>query len=186
MHAGALEYRTEMAESGAAAPLSAAEVHGAVGIMRSNAHLALDELGEVLAVLRHTDSGSEPPQPTVERLPELIDEARRSGQRVDATFDGDLAVLRPQLQRTDYRMVQEGLTNARKHAPGAAVAVRVRAADDVVVEVSNPAPVGVTTSEIPGAGAGLTGLAERVALHGGELTREVVDGRFRLSARLPS
>ncbi len=95
--------------------------------------------------------------------------------------------LRPQLQRTIYRVVQEGLTNARKHAPEVQVTVRGGGPGGAVtVEIANPAPLGVTTSEIPGAGAGLTGLAERVALHGGELTREVSGGQFRLAARIPS
>jgi signal transduction histidine kinase len=120
-------------------------------------------------------------------LPALLDEARRGGQRVHGDLADGLAELRPQLQRTVYRVVQEGLTNARKHAPGAEVQVTAAVADgEVHVEIANPAPLGVTTSEIPGAGAGLTGLAERVALHGGELTREVSGGRFRLAARIPS
>ena len=65
------------------------------------------------------------------------------------------------------------------------VLVRAEAGHDVEVQVANAVPVGVTTSEIPGAGAGLAGLAERVALHGGTLTRDVVGGRFRLRARIP-
>jgi glucose-6-phosphate-specific signal transduction histidine kinase len=65
------------------------------------------------------------------------------------------------------------------------VLVRGAAGGQVVVQVGNPVPVGVTTSEIPGAGSGLTGLAERVALHGGELTREITDGQFRLGASIP-
>jgi signal transduction histidine kinase len=55
----------------------------------------------------------------------------------------------------------------------------------VLVQVANAAPIGVTTSEIPGAGSGLIGLAERVALHGGELGREIRDGQFQLRARIP-
>ena len=99
----------------------------------------------------------------------------------------EVAALRPQLQRTVYRIVQEGLTNARKHAPGAAVDVLVRGGPDreVLVQVANVAPTGGTTSEIPGAGSGLAGLAERVALHGGELTRDNRDGQFQLRARIP-
>jgi signal transduction histidine kinase len=195
VHAGALEYRTAMAEGGTAPPPTAAEVYSAVSVVRSNANQALEELREVLHLLRHADATADvereesraAPQPTTDRLPALVEEARRSGQQVHADLAEDLAALRPQLQRTVYRMVQEGLTNARKHAPGAAVDVQVRGepGGEVVVEVGNPVPVGVTASEIPGAGAGLTGLAERVALQGGELTREIADGRFRLRACMP-
>ncbi|WP_433556516.1 sensor histidine kinase [Pseudonocardia xinjiangensis] len=195
VHAGALEYRTAMAESGTAPPPTAAEVHSAVSVVRSNANQALDELREVLHLLRDPAATADvdreeiraAPQPTVDRLPALVDEARRSGQDVHADLADDLSALRPQVQRTVYRIVQEGLTNARKHAPGAAVHVLVRGepGGDVVVQVGNPVPLGVTTSEIPGAGSGLTGLAERVALHGGELTREITDGRFRLGASIP-
>ncbi|GAA3244027.1 histidine kinase [Pseudonocardia petroleophila] len=188
VHAGALEYRTEQAEAGSAPPLTAGEVHDAVGVMRGNATRALEELREVLQVLRPPDADDHPaeaPQPTVDQLPDLLAEARRSGQRVDATLRGDLTALRPRLQHTVYRLVQEGLTNARKHAPGAGVEVLVDVDADVVVQIVNPVAVGVTGTEIPGARAGLVGLGERVALHGGELTREIVDGRFRLLARIP-
>lgn len=188
VHAGALEYRTEQAEAGSAPPLTATEVHDAVGVMRGNATRALEELREVLQVLRPPGADEPPteaPQPTVDDLADLFAEARRSGQRVEATLRGDLPALRPRLQHTVYRLVQEGLTNARKHAPGAGVEVLVAADADVVVQVVNPVAVGVTDTEIPGARAGLVGLGERVALHGGELSREIVDGRFRLLARIP-
>jgi signal transduction histidine kinase len=194
VHAGALEYRTSMAEAGTAPPPTAAEVHNAVGVVRSNANQALDELREVLYLLRQPDATADTereeiraaPQPTAERLPALVEEARRSGQKVRTDIAGGLADLRPQVQRTVYRIVQEGLTNARKHAAGVAVDVLVATKDgEVEVQVVNPVPVGVTTSEIPGAGSGLTGLAERVALHGGELSREISDGKFHLRARIP-
>jgi len=194
VHAGALEYRTAMTENGAAPP-TAAEVHRAVSVVRTNANQALEELREVLHLLRHPGQAPDTereemraaPQPTVGRLPAFVEEARRSGQEVRPDLDDGLAALRPQLQRTVFRIVQEGLTNARKHAPGAAVDVLVRGepGGNVLVEVANMAPIGVTTSEIPGAAAGLTGLAERVGLHGGELVREISDGRFTLRARIP-
>jgi signal transduction histidine kinase len=193
VHAGALEYRIAMAEEGTAAPPTAEEVRSAVRVVRSNATQALEELREVLDLLRQPGSAGDReteravPQPSADRLPALVAEARRSGQTVRADIAAEVAELRPQLQRTVYRIVQEGLTNARKHAPGAAVDVLVRGGPEreVLVQVANAAPIGVTTSEIPGAGSGLTGLAERVALHGGELTRDIRDGQFQLRARIP-
>ena len=84
--------------------------------------------------------------------------------------------------------MQEGLTNARKHAPGAAVTLTVEAPDgELRVEVRSLAPVAVgAAAALPGAGTGLIGLAERVSLAGGELEHGVdADGAFVLRARLP-
>ncbi len=88
--------------------------------------------------------------------------------------------------RTAYRVVQEGLTNARKHAPAAAVDVSVSApGGDLVVEVRSR-PSTAAPASLPGAGTGLIGLAERVSLAGGELSHgREADGDFRLRAKLP-
>ncbi|MEV8340274.1 sensor histidine kinase [Streptomyces niveus] len=192
VHAGALAYRTRKSEAGSGAQLSGAEIAESAQVIRDNAHQALNELRDVLYVLRtDTDSGEPaPPQPDMADLLGLVDEARAAGQPVDygAEVDPESEPPRPQLQRTAYRVVQEGLTNARKHAPGSQVKVRVYAGsprEEVTVEVSNPLPAGVAESEIPGAGAGLTGLHERVELDGGTLRHGSVDGTFTLSARLP-
>jgi signal transduction histidine kinase len=90
--------------------------------------------------------------------------------------------------RTAYRIVQEALTNARKHAPGAAVTLTVRAPEGALeVEVRSLAAVGVgARSSLPGAGKGLIGLTERVSLAGGKLEHAIdPDGAFVLRARLP-
>jgi signal transduction histidine kinase len=187
VHAGALAYRTAQADAGSGRPLDPAEVGDAIGVINDNARHALVELRDVLSVLRDGDRPGEPPQPTIGDLDRLVDDARAAGQRVD--LDAKLAgadELPPSVQRTVYRAVQEGLTNARKHAPGARTSVCVAAvrADDVVVTVTNPMPAGAP-ADIPGAGAGLTGLAERVALDGGTVEHGVSGGAFRLSARIP-
>ncbi len=191
VHAGALEYRTAMAESGQAPAPTAAEVHQAVSVVRSNAHRALEELQDVLRVLREPGTapvGTDRPPPTADRLPHLLAEARAGGQDVDIEpgIDDALAGLPPLLQRTVYRIVQEGLTNARKHAPGTRVRVGVTRGDAVEVLLENAVPVGMTGTEIPGARAGLTGVAERVVQHGGTLATGIADGRFRLHASLPA
>lgn len=182
VHAGALEYRTAAAERGHGPPLTAAEVRSAVGVVRSTAHQALDELREVLDVLRRDPDPPSPPP--ADRLPELVEEARDGGQEVRAQWPGDLAAQDPEVQRTVHRVVQEGLTNARKHAAGAPVEVLVRTRPaDVLVRVANPAG---RAAAIPGAGTGLTGLAQRVALHGGELAHGTdATGTFVLEARVP-
>jgi signal transduction histidine kinase len=194
VHAGALAYRIRQAEAGAAGPLAATEVAEAVRVIRDNAHEALVELGEVLTVLRAGEPGDDvtgrrPPQPMLADLPRLVEEARAAGQPVTFEIGQGLSgaeSLRQVEQRTVYRVVQEGLTNARKHAPEAPVTVRVDGTpgDGVRVAVTNPLPGGADGG-IPGAGAGLVGLSERVSLDGGELHHGVADGEFRLSARLP-
>ncbi|WP_216651325.1 sensor histidine kinase [Actinomadura litoris] len=162
MHAGALAYRTTQAETGKGPPLEAAEVREAVEVIRGNARLALDELGDVLAVLR-SDDAEDPddasaslarPQPRMTEIAGLVEEARAAGQRV--AFDGgdvlDAPVPpRPQVQRTAYRTVQEGLTNARKHAPDAPVTVRLtgRPGTGLEVVVTNPIPDNASTLTEP-------------------------------------
>jgi signal transduction histidine kinase len=188
VHAGALAYRASQAETGEGAPLEAAEVGEAVEVIRDNAHEALNELGTVLDVLRSTDEpGDVSPQPRITDIARLVEQATAAGQRVSFTGTlGSYDSLRPQVQRTAYRTVQEGLTNARKHAPQATVTVRVEGTPGagLDVTVTNPMPVDAGPG-IPGAGAGLTGLAERVTLDGGSLEHGPRDGVFRLAVRLP-
>ncbi|WP_020667634.1 sensor histidine kinase [Amycolatopsis nigrescens] len=192
VHAGALAYRSRQSAASAGPELSGAEVAESARIINVNAHQALDELRDVLRVLRDDDEteAAGPPQPRLADLPGLVDEARAAGQPVDLRDElaGDAAdALRPQAQRTVYRVVQEGLTNARKHAPGAATTVLLTGepGGQLTVEVGNPLPADRTSPEIPGAGAGLTGLGERVQLDGGVLSHHGRDGRFTLRARLP-
>jgi signal transduction histidine kinase len=194
VHAGALAYRTGQADAGAGKPLTAAEMAEAVRVIRDNAHHALAELGEVLSVLRTGDPAEDGPRaapaPGLPDLSRLADEAQAAGQPVDLEVDGVLTAqpsLRPQEQRTVYRLVQEGLTNARKHAPGAPVLVRVTGSPGagLDVAVTNPLPAEPASAGIPGGGTGLAGLAERVALDGGTLEHGRANGSFRLAAHLP-
>ncbi|MFG1921294.1 sensor histidine kinase [Cryptosporangium sp. NPDC048952] len=183
LHAGALEFRPD-------APPD--EIAKAAGVIRTSAHQALQELRDVIGVLR-APNGSEAdrdrPQPTLGDLPGLVTEARRAG----ATIDLDVLVDDPSavpavVGRTAYRVVQEGLTNARKHARGAAVRVTVSGEppDGLTVEVRNWLPLRAETSQIPGAGTGIVGLGERVGLAGGRLEHgPSTAGDFRLKAWLP-
>jgi signal transduction histidine kinase len=185
LHAGALEFHPDA---------SAEEVAQAAAVIRASAHAALEELRDVIGVLREGAPGSapEPPQPTLAEVPALVEESRLAGMRVRWHIDvpGD-AALPAALGRAAYRIVQEGLTNARKHAPGAAVEVTITAepgAALVVAVVSRPAVgvAGTTALALPGAGTGLVGLAERVALAGGELEHGPDGGGdFVLRASLP-
>jgi signal transduction histidine kinase len=181
VHAGALEFRPD-------AP--AEEVAEAAGVIRESARAALDELRGVIGVLREDGGASltEPPQPTIADLAALVEESRAAGMRITARIELGDAAPTAAIGRTAYRIAQEGLTNARKHAPGAAVTLTVHAPDsDLRVEIRSLAPVAVpAASPLPGAGTGLIGLAERVTLVGGELESGVDPaGAFVLRARLP-
>jgi signal transduction histidine kinase len=183
LHAGALEFRPD------APPEEIAE---AAGVIRATAHSALEELRQVIGVLREggEDDAPEPPQPTLADVPALVEESRAAGMRVRARIDVPEAAPPPAaLGRTAYRIVQEGLTNARKHAPSAAVDVTIGGGTgQLVVEVVSRRPVGVALAAdpLPGAGSGLIGLGERVALAGGELQHGPdASGDFVLRATLP-
>ncbi|WP_433471996.1 sensor histidine kinase [Spirillospora sp. CA-142024] len=179
VHAGALEFR----------PDAPAEQREAAGIIRQSAYEAMEDLREVIGVLRDDSPGAEPerPQPTLADVAGLVRESRRAGAEV--TLENgvpDAASVPSRVGRHAYRIVQEGLTNARKHAPGAHVLVSLGAGADLDIEIVNALPPGPPARPLPGSGAGLVGLAERVALLGGTLEHgRTGDGRFRLRARLP-
>jgi signal transduction histidine kinase len=196
VHAGALAYRARQAKAGTGPVLEGGEIADSARVIGDNAHQALEELQEVLRVLRTDqerdlgDSVSPQPQPRIADLAGLVREASDSGQVIDFR-DGlearQTAALRPQAQRTVVRVVQEGLTNARKHAPGTPVSVRLSGGPGgrLAVEIDNPATAGPGGEAIPGSGTGLVGLGERVELEGGTLEHGSVEGVFRLRAWLP-
>jgi len=182
-YAGAIEYRPD-------APPE--QVARAAGVVRAGAHQALDELREVITVLREDDGdddAAQRPQPGLADLPLLVEESRDAGARVQLDDRvPDPAALPGAAGRTAYRVVQEGLTNARKHAPGEPVQVVVdgRPGGELLIDIRNPLVNGQATGPaIGGSGTGLIGLTERVRLAGGELDHAATDGEFRLSARLP-
>ncbi|MFJ7076855.1 sensor histidine kinase [Streptomyces sp. NPDC098781] len=180
VHAGALEFRPD-------APSE--EIQRAAGVIRESAHEALQDLREIIGVLRADepdDSGR--PQPTLAALEALVTESREAGMKV--TLDQrvtDPAAVPASVGRTAYRIAQEGLTNARKHAPGAEVTVAVTGApgEGLSVVVRNPAPEG-PVPHVPGSGQGLIGLTERATLAGGLLEHgPTAAGGFEVRGRLP-
>jgi signal transduction histidine kinase len=181
VHAGALEFRPD-------AP--AEEVARAAKVIRESAHQALQDLREVIGVLRAPVG--ELPQPTVADVQLLVAESGRAGMRVDLRTETS-GPAPEGVGRTAYRVVQEALTNARKHAPGTEVRVRVAGApgQGLTVEVHNAAAAlgpGARPGPAPTSppGQGLVGLAERVSLAGGRLEHgPTSDGGWRLAAWLP-
>ena len=183
LHAGALEFRPD-------APPE--EVARAATVIRASAHQAMDDLRAVIGVLRdRTDGqGPQPPQQTLAALPGLLEESRAAGMRIHAEVRlPDLAVVPDTIGRHALRIVQEALTNARKHATPAPVELRLEGAPGhgLAIEVRNPSPVLATgESKIPGTGTGLLGLTERATLSGGRLEHGLDEhGHFRLRAWLP-
>jgi signal transduction histidine kinase len=182
LHAGALEFHPD-------APPE--EVARAAGVIRSSAHDALEDLRTVIGVLRAEAGGDpEPPQPTLADVPALIEESRHAGMQVRFECDlPDPGAVPVATGRSAYRIVQEGLTNARKHARGAAVEVTVEGAagTGLTIEIRNRLPVGVAAAtEIPGTGTGIVGLAERASLAGGRLEHgRTATGDYRLWVWLP-
>nr|WP_240973458.1 histidine kinase [Nonomuraea sp. FMUSA5-5] len=211
VHAGALEFN---------ASATPGEVTEAARVIGTSARQALEELRAVVSVLRDPAlpptpapvAGLEAPSTGLD-LGALVAESRRAGMRVELHDHGvRLSEVPDVVGRAAYRTVQEGLTNARKHAAGRPVTVLVSGTKgaELVVEVRNPpqseppTPAGTDAESDAetgagaldghaaealagtGAGAGLIGLAERASLAGGRLEwGETADGGFRLVARLP-
>ncbi|MFI9357314.1 sensor histidine kinase [Streptomyces lydicus] len=171
------------------APELSADRRAAAGELRAAAGSATERLAEIIGVLR-TDDEDAPRLPAGESVPRLVERARASGMTVTleqpdgAAGDGLPAMTGHAL----HRVVQESLTNAAKHAPGAAVRVRItREAEELEVTVTHPArPAGPAPAPVSG-GSGLVGLDERVRLAGGALRAgPAPDGGFTVSARLPT
>ncbi|MGY1837354.1 sensor histidine kinase [Blastococcus sp. SYSU DS0510] len=158
------------------------------GHVQAAGRRALEELRQMVGVLRAGDLDEAAPlgpQPGLEDLPRLVDSAREAGMHVQLALDGH-ATVEPAVGRAAYRIAQEALTNAGKHAPGAPVTVSVdRTADALAVRVVNGPPEHVPAGT-SGEGYGLVGLGERVRTLGGRLTAEPrMDGGFCVEAVLP-
>ncbi|MCY7394832.1 MAG: histidine kinase [Nocardioides sp.] len=178
LHAGALAFRDG---------LSAGEVRENAAVIQQKAHEALNDLRDVLGVLREPAGGDTfSPQPTYADLPQLVADARENGLNVELRDDlrGHHRDLPDPVGRAVYRIVQEGLTNAHKHAPGAAVHIRLSGGPDEGLRLHLDNPLGFG-SGTPGAGLGLVGLSERAALLGGRLEHRRERDSFVLDTWIP-
>jgi signal transduction histidine kinase len=193
---------------GALLPARPQDAAASADLIGSTARAAMTELRRLLGVLRVTSTedperGRLTPVPSLSRLAELVDTVRDAGLAVTCDVSGPVAELPPGIDLTAYRILQEALTNALRHAPGAAASVRVACEPaQVTVEVSNAARPAAAGLAVPGAssapavpasrtglagpGYGLAGIAERVASCGGALALgPTADGGFTVTARLP-
>lgn len=186
MNAGILTYREDLPPE---------QVREIAGTVRENADQAVQELRAVLGVLRGGDEPDQPraPQPDLRSLEALLEEVRDGDTPVVTTVRVDLAAVPETMSRHAYRIIQEGLTNARKHAPHMPVTVSLSGEPgqglDLTV-VNQPQAYGgaphTQAARHSGSGMGLLGLAERAGLSGGQLTYGTDrSGRFVVRAWLP-
>jgi signal transduction histidine kinase len=150
---------------------------------------ALDELRQAVGVLRAGEDEQAPlaPQPGLEDLGRLVKECRAAGMTVELHTPADARPVDAVVSRAAYRIVQEALTNAGRHAPGAPVSVEVERPEfQLVVRIVNKAATSPAETSA-GGGFGLVGLGERVRTLGGTLTTGPrLDGGFAVEAVLPA
>jgi signal transduction histidine kinase len=147
---------------------------------------SVGEMRRLIDLLRSPEDTPDAAPPTLARVGVLVDDVRRAGLQTELDLQGDLADLPPGRALAGYRIVQEALTNALKHAPGGRVRVRVaRRASQVEIDVSGTRdPLPPPRNE--NGGQGLIGMRERAALYGGTLDAgPTPDGGFRVVATLP-
>jgi signal transduction histidine kinase len=146
---------------------------------------ALAEMRRLFGIVRGNEAEAAlAPQPSLARLDTLLEEVGKAGLPVEVTVEGEHRVLSPGVDLTAYRIVQEALTNARKHACPARAQVTIRYAHDALdLEITND---GRRVGNGEGPGHGLVGMRERVALYGGELEAAPrAGGGYVVRARLP-
>ncbi len=158
------------------------------GQLQDAGRRSLEELRQLIGLLTENDEDAPlAPQPGLSDVDELVEDARRAGLDVVLTRSGSPRELEPIVGRTAYRVVQEALTNAGKHAPGGPVTVTLDVREDeLAVTVLNRKATQPPTA-LPSGGLGLIGLRERVRTVGGTLRAESrLDGGFRLEAVIPA
>jgi signal transduction histidine kinase len=163
-----------------------AEARKALDTIERTGQQALDEMRRLLTMLRRSDDElALTPQPSLKQLDALVQQVQAAGLAVQVTVEGETRELPPSVDLSAYRIVQEALTNALKHAGPAHARVLLRyGADDLELEVSDD---GHGTGNGSGTGYGLVGIRERVSVYGGELhAGRTPGGGYALRARLPT
>ena len=136
----------------------------------AQARTALDELRTVLGVLRTPDGAAlQAPQPGLADLGELVERMRSSGMHITLRAHGTPASLTTGIELCCFRLVQEAVTNAARHAPGAPVLIDLDYGTDITLRIRNPAPQAPHQHDDAPSGFGLTGMRERVTALGGRL-----------------
>jgi signal transduction histidine kinase len=168
-------------------PENAAEIDDLQGI-ETVARQAMAEMRRLLGILRAQGEAAElAPQPGLDQLPALVEEVRATGVNVSIRIEGEPAPLSPGVDLAAFRIIQEALTNVRKHAETANVWVDVRFADGrLELQVDDDGPGAHSQNGFSEGGYGLAGMRERVSLYGGSLVAAPrPEGGFRVRAALP-
>ena len=165
------------------------QARAALSAIKSASKEALEELRTMLTTLRHDDDDVAPrsPAPGLDRLPELIELTRAAGLTVEVEVIGKAPPLPTAVHLAAYRIIQESLTNVARHAGRARVTVRVTYDDAAVhVKIDNDGKAPSGGDSAIGTGSGITGMRERAAALGGDLSAGFrPGGGFRVSALLP-
>lgn len=164
------------------------EVRAAAQQMRSSAQQAIAEMRGLMTNLRTGGDGELLPGATLEDLAVLLDDLRRHGRWVTSSvYVTDAHAAAPALTRAVFRIVQESVTNALKHAPGQPVEVEVRAGRQVgvAIRVQNPLSTAPALPGTPGTGSGIIGMRERTARIGGTFDARVEGGWHIVTVHLP-
>jgi signal transduction histidine kinase len=160
-------------------------VRSALAAIEETGRAAMADLDHVLGLLREPDGTRRAPQRTLADLDRLVADARATGQAVTVDLDGSVAAVPAAVSREGYRIVQEGLTNAVRHAGRRPVTLRVAVADrSLDIEVSNP--LAERSAAAGTGGRGLAGIRERVALLGGQMSAGPDGTVWRVAVRLPT
>jgi signal transduction histidine kinase len=155
----------------------------ALAAIEDSARQAAADLERVLSLLRR-DSSPGPAAPTLADLPGLVRAAEAAGATVDAALTGAVSDLPPTLSREAYRIVQEALTNALRHAGPVPIRLEITVdGDELRLAVDNPVPVGTEVTDR--SGSGVRGLHERATVLGGTVQAGPVDAEWRVAVRLP-
>ncbi|WP_329021598.1 histidine kinase [Streptomyces sp. NBC_00690] len=163
------------------------ELEQAFATIRENAVAALTELRRILGVVRAEDyEAPDAPQPVLADLGQLLGNVSEAGLRTDKTITGAVRELPPGVELSAFRIIQEALSNALRHAPGSTAKVEVSyVLGGLGLRIVNTAPQGLVKPS-PGAGHGITGMRERVTMLQGEMTAEPTeDGGYEVTAFIP-
>ncbi|WP_406394008.1 sensor histidine kinase [Streptomyces sp. NBC_00887] len=163
------------------------ELEQAFVTIRENAVAALTELRRVLGVVRADDyEAPDAPQPTLAETDRLLANVREAGLETEKTVTGAVRELPPGVELSAYRIIQEALSNTLRHAPGATAKVEIGyVLGGLGLRVVNGPATGLVKPS-PGAGHGITGMRERVAMLNGEMTAEATgDGGYEVAVFLP-
>jgi signal transduction histidine kinase len=168
-----------------AAPRDPDAAEEALGTISTTARQALTEMRRMLGLLRSEDGLTLQPQPGLDDLGKLISDTRAAGLHVDAALPPPMTGVADGIALTAYRVVQESLTNVRKHAgPAAKVRLEVIVGEEVTVMIEDDGRG--AAAEGDGHGLGLIGMRERVSVHGGEFEAGPrPGGGYRVTASLP-